>query len=640
MKNNKTILKFKLNKNNKDNLDEELVNSVIEDFKDRQQKRKSFETSWKLNLNFVVGNQYCGINGNNDVVNYDKQFYWQEKEVYNHIAPLIELRLSKLSRVRPTMAVVPFSDDENDVECAKISKNILKATSYKLNLSKIISQATEWSEICGTSFYKIFWNSKAGSVVGKTEDGENIYEGDIDISVVNPFEIFPDSNSYENVQDCESIIHAKCYSISDIKSIWGVDVEGEELDIFTFENTNSVGGLGYSTTAKTASSQVKKDTAIVLEKYVKPTCEFPNGRLIIVAGNKLVFNGELPFNNLENEQRGYPFIKQCSIFVPSCFWGNSVVERCIPIQRAYNAVKNRKHEFLNRLSMGVLAVEDGSVDTENLEEEGLSPGKVLIYRQGSNIPKEISSGSVPMDFTYEEERLLNEFITTTGVNDLLNNTTSNSNISGVALQLLIEQDEARLLSSAEEIRESVKELSKHILRLFKQFAIASHASKLIGENGSVEMFYWSNADITSDEVIFETENELNESLAQKRSMIFEILNSGLLHDENGKLSNSMRYKVLEQLGFGVWDNSQDLKALQNKKAIKENFKLLEKKSIDIPNEIDDHDVHIQAHTCFMLGEEFEKAKVKNSIIEQIMINHIKEHKNLKLIATAENQVEV
>ena len=102
----------------------------------------------------------------------------------------------------------------------------------------------------------------------------------------------------------------------------------------------------------------------------------------------------------------------------------------------------------------------------------------------------------------------------------------------------------------------------------------------------------------------------------------------------------MRYKVLEQLGFGVWDNSQDLKALQNKKAIKENFKLLEKKSIDIPNEIDDHDVHIQAHTCFMLGEEFEKAKVKNSIIEQIMINHIKEHKNLKLIATAENQVEV
>ena len=122
MKNNKTILKFKLNKNNKDNLDEELVNSVIEDFKERQQKRKSFETSWKLNLNFVVGNQYCGINGNNDVVNYDKQFYWQEKEVYNHIAPLIELRLSKLSRVRPTMAVVPFSDDENDVECAKLVK--------------------------------------------------------------------------------------------------------------------------------------------------------------------------------------------------------------------------------------------------------------------------------------------------------------------------------------------------------------------------------------------------------------------------------------------------------------------------------------------------------------------------------------
>ena len=44
-----------------------------------------------------------------------------------------------------------------------------------------------------------------------------------------------------------------------------------------------------------------------------------------------------------------------------------MVERAIPVQRAYNAVKNRKHEFLNRIAMGVLTVEDGSVDTDNLE---------------------------------------------------------------------------------------------------------------------------------------------------------------------------------------------------------------------------------------------------------------------------------
>src|SRR5690606_27134230 len=120
-----------------------------------------------------------------------------------------------------------------------------------------------------------------------------------------------------------------------------------------------------------------------------------------------------------------------------------VIERCIPIQRAYNAVKNRKHEFLNRISMGIMAVEDGSVDIENLEEEGLAPGKVLVYRQGSNTPKMLSTGSVPTDFILEEDRLLNEFLTISGVSDLLRRANTSTSLSGVALQLLIEQDEVR-----------------------------------------------------------------------------------------------------------------------------------------------------------------------------------------------------
>ena len=106
-----------------------------------------------------------------------------------------------------------------------------------------------------------------------------------------------------------------------------------------------------------------------------------------------------------------PFVRQISAEQAGCFWGASVVERVIPIQRAYNAVKNRKHEFMNRLAMGVLTVEDGSVDTENLEEEGLSPGKILVYRQGSVKPQLMDSGAVPDDFSTEEDRLLQEFVT-------------------------------------------------------------------------------------------------------------------------------------------------------------------------------------------------------------------------------------
>lgn len=63
-----------------------------------------------------------------------------------------------------------------------------------------------------------------------------------------------------------------------------------------------------------------------------------------------------------------------------------LVDRLVPLQREYNALKNRKSEFINRLVLGTTFVEDGSVDVDNLAEEGLAPGKIVIYRQGAIAP--------------------------------------------------------------------------------------------------------------------------------------------------------------------------------------------------------------------------------------------------------------
>ena len=343
-----------------------------------------------------------------------------------------------------------------------------------------------------------------------------------------------------------------------------------------------------------------------------------------------MYVGELPYENQLDDKRGFPFIKQTCLPVPNSFWGGSVIERCIPVQRAYNAVKNRKHEFLNRISMGVLSVEDGSVDIENLEEEGLSPGKILVYRQGATPPTMLSSETIPVSFENEEDRLLDEFKNVSGVSDLLtNHTIRNGNLSGVALQLLIEQDEEKIMVSADEIKASVREIAKHILRLYKQYAVLPHTTRLVGENGNIEMFYWKNADITSEDVVFETENEVNQTVAQKRSFIYEILKSGLLTDENGVLKNATRQKVLEQLGFGIWENTQDVKTLQINRANDENLNLIKHKEISDPREIDDHELHINEHICFMLGSDFDKTQKRCPEIEELMLNHIRMHKEMK-----------
>ncbi len=620
------------NEKSKERLENELVNEVKRDFARRQEERKPFEAMWQLNINFCMGNQYCGIGANDTLDDFDKQYFWQEREVYNHIAPLVETRLAKLAKVRPVMTVLPASSDENDVSNAHMCKNILQSVSGRLMLTDLVAKATYWSEICGTVFYKITWNDDAGALLGLTNDGEKVYEGDVNVDICSPFEIYPDSNSCESIEACHSLIHARAYHVDVIKKHWNVDIEGEDIDTFNMDNSQLSGGLGYVSHSAKMVKMTKHDQVLVIERYEMPSTAFPNGRLVIIAGNKLLYNGDLPYQNMQNGERGFPFVRQVSIGQPALFWGGSIVERLIPVQRAFNAVRNRKHEFMNRMCMGVMTVEDGSVDVENLEDEGLSPGKVLIYRQGARTPQMLSTQGLPSDFHNEEERLIREFLNVSGVSDLLSaNVSQLSNLSGVALQLIIEQEDMRVSSSGEYIKFAIKEIGRQILRFYKQYATNKRMSKVVGNNGANQIYYWDSSAITSDDVQFETNSELGETVAQKRSMVFDLLRAGLLHDENGKLSNAMRLKVIEMLGLGIWEDALDNNTLQIEKAKRENLEFLDGKTPEVV-EIHDHDLHVSAHIAFMLSGEFDKYTKDNPSLQRKMLEHIRMHKKFKKIA--------
>ena len=610
----------------KENEQDKIVKEVIDDFKRRAEERKSFDLIWQINMNFLMGNQYCNIGYGGQLEDSDRQFFWQEREVYNHIAPIYDIRFAKLSRIKPDINVIPATNDERDKQTAKVSKKIYKSLKNKLDIEHKINQGIKWSEVCGTVFYKLGWNSNLGQTVGVDEDGKPIKTGEVELSVVSPFEIYPDSATSENLRECQSLIHAKAYTREQIKSMYGVDVKGERISTFSLDNVSvGVGGLGFNGTAHKIVETSKADSAIVIEKYVRPNSDYPNGRLTIVAGDKLVFDGELPYMCGEDKERDFPFIRQTSIEEPGCFWGTSIIERLVPVQRAFNAVKNRKHEFINRLSLGVLSVEDGSVDLDNLEDEGLCPGKVLVYRQGSNEPKYLQSESLPSGLSDEETNLLDEFNKISGVNDLLSTSTISSNISGNALELLISQDETRLNASIESIKFACKEIATIILRLYKQYALFPRIAKIIGENGQIEMFYFSSSDITSDDIELENQTDGTQTLTQRREMILNLLDKGLLYDENGNLTNRMKCKILEMLGLGIWENAQDINELHLKRADNENLKMLAGENV-MTSEIDDDKLHLSSHIAFMLGEDYEKAKEKNIKIEKSFLEHIRAHK--------------
>lgn len=582
--------------------EEKLAEEVYNDFLRRQEERRTIERGWQLNMNFLCGNQYCDVNSSGEIFEEDKQYYWQTRRVFNHIAPTVDIRCSKLGRIRPSLTVRAASEEEQDLHSAALASAILASVCEGADLDGIISDATIWSETCGTAFYKVIWDGFAGSAVGATEDGKKLRQGDVKIVAVSPFEIYPYSLSEEKLCAQPAIIHAKATPVQDIYAAYGVNLAGRDIDEFSL--------APYS-----AASHAKKDAPelkavrhgyeLVIERYEKPTEQRPDGRLTVVAGGKLLYDGALPYINGENGERDYPFIKQTSIQLAGSFFGASVIDRMIPLQRAYNAVKNRKHEFLNRISMGTVAVEDGSVDVDELCEDGLTPGKVIVYRQGGKPPEMLTLGTIPNGFAEEEKNLLDEFSKVSGAGELTQNADRFAGVtSATGLQLIIEQDEEKLENSYQQIKRAVKNIGKHILRLYRQFASDLRLLKFAGENNVLNLYYFKGSDISSDDVVLEADSEANLTPAQRRTVIYEMLDRGLFADESGNLNTGTKNKILELLGYKGISGERDLGALNRSRAGEENLKL--KSGNAEVKEYDDHAVHITEHTAFLLTENLSK----------------------------------
>lgn len=611
MKNNSSTLLSKKKQKEEQLFIESIVEEVTSDFALRQKERLTFERQWELNMNFLRGKQYCSIDSRGMITDDDKEFYWQNREVYNHIAPIVETRLAKFSRVQPTVFVRPDSDDDKDVSRATASEKIIADVFKKNKIQEIVKTVTSWSEICGTAFYKVVWDNLGGNKLGEY-NGQEVFEGEVKIFAVSPFEIFPDSLYNQKIDDCQSVIHAKALPVKQIFEKYGVQVDGEDIDVYSLTSNSSLNN--------DCRSHKLGNSAVVIERYERPTKEFPNGRLITVAGGKLLYYGDLPYVNERTKERCLPFVKQDCLEVSGSFFGASIVERLIPVQRAFNAVKNRKHEFMNRLSTGIMAVEDGSIDTDDLSSEGLPPGKVLVYRQGAKAPEMMAETALPADFNQEEDKLLNEFVIISGVSDVASSKENATVTSGSALQILIEQDTERLIVHAEIIRNCYLEIAKQTIKLYAQFGSGMRAVKYQDSVGKTKYMYVNGANGVSEDVYLESENELMQTVTQRKEMVFKLYQSGLLTDEKGNLRHSTKEKVLSLLGYKDLDYQKGLSRLQEEKAQQENL-IIRNTGLAV-EDIDDHSIHIDEHTRYTLSE-YSQLNQKE---KDYLTMHIKEHK--------------
>lgn len=170
---------------------EKLAAEITADFERRREERRSLENGWLLNLNFLSGNQYCDVSPYGEIEEEDKRFYWQSRRVFNHIAPTVDSRIAKLTKMRPTLHVRAFSDEEADLRAARLASGILAGVRERCGLDDVAARATLWSETCGSAFYKILWDPNGGRQVAEDENGRPCSRGKSPCRLCRRLRFFP-----------------------------------------------------------------------------------------------------------------------------------------------------------------------------------------------------------------------------------------------------------------------------------------------------------------------------------------------------------------------------------------------------------------------------------------------------------------
>jgi hypothetical protein len=642
---------------------EELADFVNNELDRRRNDRKPFELQWRLNMEFLNGNQYLDIDSETMTIMDVPRLYWyQEREVYNMIATIAETRIARLSRQKPIMKVRPSSSDQNDVSSAKVSSMLLTSTWHDEEMDRKYEKYVAWLETCGTAFFKPIWNKDKGRILQEDvaqkdelelksqEEGNKeetsgplqndpfqsaqqriiLREGDIDTEVVSPFEIYPD-NSHGDFDDTRSVIHARAYHVDDIQDWWGIKVDEEKVDVITLQGSNSgMGGLGYGVGSFRYSSQSLQRHALVKEYYELPSKRYPYGRMIVVAGNKTLYAGVLPYNVGEDGEPTFPFVRAVSIPVVGSFWGKSVVERCIPIQRRYNALRNRKAEYLNLVTIGQWYSPDGVVEDESVLNN--EPGNIIRYRNiGNGVkPEPVVFPSLPQSFEMENQTLMQEFTAVSGVSELSRFSEAPSGVkSGIALSIANEQDDTRISMTTNQLEISSVELGKKWLRLYRQFTQEPRIIRYVGNASDIDVLYWEASDLKSDDVIIDNSSALAETPAQRRQMVFDLIQTGLFNrPETNPYTNEGVRKILQMLEFGHWEGGVDEdETLQEQKAKRENRQMLDGTLIPI-NDYDSDELHIREHYRFMMSTDYEEMlQTEQGIeIDEIFKIHIDSHR--------------
>ena len=506
---------------------EKVISWARSQFNNIKSARAATERQWYLNLAFYFGKQNVVYRqGPNLIVGSTGNLYvppapyWRSRPIINKVRPAILKRQAKLTAQKPSVTVIPATNDDRDLFAAQAGEQIWEAEYKAKKISWVLRRTMWWTTIAGTGFMKSFWDPT------KADPGSGLQgldqPGDICIDPVTPFHLFAPDFRAEGVEDQPYLIQAQLKSREAVQLMFpGLNITGGErgqADILDDTWLNLIG----------ASTQTDKKQVLCLEVWVKPGAVqlFPQGAMFTIVGDQVVQGMEgWPY-----EHGMFPYAKFDDI--PSGkFYSDSSIIDMIPIQREINRTHGQIIENKNRMAKLQLIAPKGSVDASKITTE---PGQVIFYNPGLQPPQPMPVQSMPGYVMQELDRLQIEFDNISGQHEISRGQTPPGVTAGTAIAYLQEQDDSILAHTFDSLEEGLEKVAHMTLAYVRQFWTIPRMMRTVGNDGAFDVLTLKGSDLRSNnDIRVEAGSSLPTSKAARMAFIMDLMKMQFIPPDKG-----------------------------------------------------------------------------------------------------------
>lgn len=543
-----------------------------------------------LNYFFIAGFQWLWVNQTNQRV---EELARKEEDsvrlTFNRMRSGSRTIIGKLTQRDLTFEVPPTDADDAHLRGARIGESLLEniRIGHCWEQKREIAAWAAWK--AGTAAICVEWDKDAGDVAAAPEEtgGQVAHEGDTLETVLNLSEFVVESGTRDGETARWWI---KCLLLPPL------EVQNQYNLSYVPAADGNIVMSPFQVKAMEKDKSIDTPLTRVLTMYERPNKQCLEGRVMVVVGNQIAWEGkwEFPWKGHLN----LAIIKETP--VETRWTGDTVLTDARGVQSAYNLSWSIIHEHMKKAGNARLVMPQSAVDL--MDEMSDLPAEIIVVPDGATTAVHWEGApQQPQWWVDGPVKLAEEMDDIMGIHQVSRGDAPTNIESGYGLSILAEHDATPIMRMSKEQAMAWSKVASMVLKLYEKMVKDNGAKrKTVAQVPGQPMtaITWSGEDFKGQTTaVIPYDEIMPRSRAAQMQFADKMMEQGLIKDP----ATYARVADLPNARSFINAVSPDIAKARRENAM---FSL---GRFSVPKDFDDHMAHVQEHNSWRKSLDYELA---------------------------------